>query len=153
MKKYASILVALGMLSLLCLSAAGCSGKASAANASDRGEGVDVDLTKLSSTMVYAEVFNIMSSPDDYMGKTVRMSGPYYASYYDKTDQYYHYVVVEDATSCCAQGLEFIWNGDHAYPDDFPDEATKIEVTGVFDSYDELGKTYYFLSVDDLSTL
>ena len=36
---------------------------------------VDVDLTTLSSTMVYAEVFNMMMSPDDYIGKTIRMTG------------------------------------------------------------------------------
>ena len=36
---------------------------------------VDVDLTVLSSTMVYAEVFNMMLSPDDYIGKTIRITG------------------------------------------------------------------------------
>ena len=36
---------------------------------------VDVDLTVLSSTMVYAEVFNMMMSPDDYIGRTIRMTG------------------------------------------------------------------------------
>lgn len=37
---------------------------------------VDVDLTKLSSTMVYSEVYNMMNSPKEYVGKTVRMYGP-----------------------------------------------------------------------------
>ena len=38
---------------------------------------VDVDLTKLSSTMVYSEVYNMMSSPESYMGKRVRMKGSF----------------------------------------------------------------------------
>ena len=112
---------------------------------------VDVDLTVLSSTMIYAEVYNMMTKPDDYMGKTIKMSGPYYASYYDQTDQYYHYVIIEDATACCQQGLEFVWNGDHAYPDDYPKDQARIEVVGVFGRYDELGQTYYYLDVDDVS--
>ncbi len=38
-------------------------------------DGIDVDLTKLSSTMVYSEVYNMMYTPDDYIGKTVKMNG------------------------------------------------------------------------------
>ena len=38
-------------------------------------DGIDVDLTKLSSTMVYSEVYNMMYTPDDYIGKTVKMKG------------------------------------------------------------------------------
>ena len=130
---------------ILILSATGCSGGDAIADGS-----VDVDLTALSSTMVYAEVNNMMVNPGDYMGKTIKMSGPYYARYYDMTDIYYHYVIVEDATSCCVQGLEFILSGEHCYPDDYPDERDAIEVTGVFKSYDELGKTYYYLAVDGM---
>ena len=111
---------------------------------------VDVDLTVLSSTMVYAEVNNILSNPDEYMGKTIKISGPYYASFYDKTGSYYHYVIVEDVAACCAQGLEFVWNGEHDYPGDYPEERTKIEVIGLFGSYDELGQTYYNLAVDEI---
>jgi hypothetical protein len=51
--------------------------------------GVDVDLTQLSNTMVYAEVYNMMANPLDYLGKTVKATGPYYATYYDATGQYY----------------------------------------------------------------
>ena len=129
------------------LLAAGCADNAGAKR------GADVDLTEMSSTMVYAEVYNIMTNPDEYMGKTIKMSGLYYASYYDLTDLYYHYVVVEDATACCAQGLEFVWDGEHAYPDDYPEEQTNIEVAGVFGSYDELGRTYYFITVGEINVI
>jgi hypothetical protein len=115
--------------------------------------GVDIDLTTMSGTLVYAEVYNIMMRPEEYMGKTIKMSGPYYSSYYDKTDLYYHYVIVEDAAACCQQGLEFIWEGDHAFPDDYPADATRVEVVGEFGSYDELGITYYYRSVDDITRL
>jgi hypothetical protein len=110
----------------------------------------DVDLTLLNSAMVYAEVFNIVESPDKYMGKTIKMSGPYYASYFDETDAYYHYVIVEDASACCSQGLEFIWNGTHNYPADYPADGEKIEVVGEFKSYVELGQTYYYIAADEI---
>ena len=39
-------------------------------------DGVDVDLTALSSTMVYSEVYNMLYFyPEDYYGKTVKMTG------------------------------------------------------------------------------
>ncbi|MDR0221101.1 MAG: hypothetical protein LBI54_06845 [Lachnospiraceae bacterium] len=114
---------------------------------------VDVDLTEMSSTMVYAEVYNITNNPDKYMGKTIRMSGPYQPSYFDETGLYYHYVIVEDAAACCASGLEFVWSGEHVFPDDYPAVQAKIEVTGVFGSYDELGVTYYYLAVDRIVVL
>ena len=38
-------------------------------------DGTDIDLTKLSATMVFSEVYNIMVNPDSCMGKTIRMKG------------------------------------------------------------------------------
>jgi len=64
---------------------------------------VDMDLTVMSSTMVYAEIYNMLESLDDYIGKTVKMRGLYYASYYEELDKYYNFVVIEDATACCQQ--------------------------------------------------
>ena len=116
-------------------------------------DGVDVDLTVLSSTMVYAEVFNIMSNSDDYIGKTIKAKGPYYASFYDVTDKYYHYIIIEDATACCTEGIEFRLNTPKKYPEDFPADDTQIEIAGVFNSYEELHVTYYYLAVDGFSIL
>ena len=36
---------------------------------------IDVDLTKLSSSMVYSEVYNMMNEPEPYEGKMVKMQG------------------------------------------------------------------------------
>lgn len=115
-------------------------------------EPVDIDLTELSSTMVYAEVLNIMTSPEEYIGKTLRMAGPYYASYVEETKKYYHFVIINDATACCEQGIEFTWNGEHNYPDDYPADQTEVEMTGVFKSYEEAGKTYYALFTDAIAS-
>ncbi|MEA5083579.1 MAG: hypothetical protein VB018_05420 [Lachnospiraceae bacterium] len=112
----------------------------------------DVDLTILSSTMVYAEVYNMMLNPDEYVGKTIKIKGPYYAEYWDDTQKYYHYVIISDATACCQSGIEFIWDDNsHVYPDEYPENETEIEIRGVFSSYEELGQKYYYLNVEDIN--
>jgi hypothetical protein len=114
---------------------------------------VDLDLSILSSTIAYVEVSNIVSNPNNYLGKTIKMSGTYYPSYGEETGLYYHYVLVGDVAACCQQGMEFIWNGGHAFPDDYPKENDTIEVTGVFGTYKEFDLNYYYLAVSDVKIL
>lgn len=101
-------------------------------------DGIDVDLTRMSATMVYGQVSGMMYTPEEYVGKTVRMQGPSYSSYYDETDTTYYYILIADATACCAQGLEYELSDVTAYPED----DTEVTVTGVFELYDEFGVTY-----------
>lgn len=115
---------------------------------------VDVDLTVLTANMVYAEVYNMMMYPDSYLGKTVKVSGPYYPLYYDGTGNYYHYVMIEDALACCQNGMEFIWDeGNHTYPDEYPKEDDIIEIVGELKSYKEEQYTYYYLDIDSYKIL
>ncbi len=100
-------------------------------------DGIDVDLTVLSSTMVYSEVYNMMVSPENYVGKTVKMDGMF-SSYHDEaSDKYYYACVISDATACCSQGIEFVLTDDYTYPDDYPKEGDEICVVGTFDTYQE----------------
>lgn len=106
---------------------------------------VDVDLTALSSTMVYSEVLNIMTAPETYIGKTLKMKG-YFGYYHDeKTDKYYFACMIPDATACCAQGIEFILTDDYLFPDDYPQEGEIVTVAGEFMTYEEDGSTYFTL--------
>ena len=114
-------------------------------------DGIDVDLTKMNSTMVYNAVYDmVVTAPENYIGKTVRMKGVFNASYYEPTDNYYYYVIISDATACCAQGIEFIWKGDHSFPNDYPQNGEEIVVTGVFGQYEELGVTYNYVLTDGI---
>lgn len=103
---------------------------------------LDVDLTKLSSTMVYSEVYNMMYTPDDYVGKTIKMKGQF--AYYEDPDTKAQYFacIIADATACCSQGLEFILTGEHTYPNDYPEIGSEITVTGTFELYTENGFQY-----------
>lgn len=139
------------MLLMLCITIFGCGAEQSTEKLGN-GE-VDVDLTQLSSTIIYSEVYNMMNTPKDYLGKTIKISGQYYAQFYEPTQQYYNYVLIADATACCQQGIEFVLSGEHTYPDDYPDNLSLISVTGVFSTYDELGVTYYYLAADEYTPL
>lgn len=98
-------------------------------------EEIDVDLTAMSGTMVYSEVYGMMTAPEDYLGKVVKMQGQF-SHYYDKKlDQHYYLCFIADATACCAQGMEFIPAADLVYPDQFPAVDDPITVVGVFDLY------------------
>lgn len=108
-------------------------------------EGLDVDLTTLSSTMVYSEVYNMMYEPDRYVGKRIKMDGQF-AVYEDpNTGAVYTACIIMDATACCSQGLEFVLAGEKTYPDDYPELGSEIIVTGIFQLYDENGTTYCHL--------
>ena len=103
---------------------------------------VDVDLTKLSSTMVYSEVYNMMYTPENYIGKTVKMSGMFVAYTNQDQSQFYPAVIIADATACCSQGLEFVLEGNPSYPEGYPEMETEITVVGTFETYEEDGNTY-----------
>ena len=91
----------------------------------------DIDLTKLSATMVYAQVFNMIVEPEKFEGKMIKMRGQFMVYPMDKNENVFA-VVISDATACCQQGLEFKWQGEHAYPADYPPKGSEIEVTGKF---------------------
>ena len=114
-------------------------------------DGVDVDLTVLSSTMVYSEVYNMLyNDPAHYLGKTVKARGGFsiYQLVTDgvlQPDPVAYACIIADATVCCAEGMEFVPEGDLTYPEDYPELGAEITVIGEFQSYEENGMTWYHL--------
>ena len=112
---------------------------------------VDVDLTVLSSTMVYSEVYNMLyNDPAHYLGKTVKARGEFsiYQLVTDgvlQPDPVSYACIISDAAACCADGMEFVLEGDYTYPDDYPELGAEITVIGEFQSYEENGMTWYHL--------
>ena len=103
--------------------------------ATDNTQEYDVDLTVLSSTMVYSEVYNMMVTPEEYVGKTIKMSGSFATFINEEDGRYIFGCVITDATACCAQGIEF--EPVRGFEDEAsrPAESEVITVTGVFDTY------------------
>lgn len=91
---------------------------------------VDIDLSTLSSTMVYTQVYHMMSSPSDYIGKVIRMQGLFVSYQNPDTQQISCAVIVQDATACCAQGFDIVMPEHLAYPEDYPPSDTQVTVVG-----------------------
>lgn len=113
-------------------------------------EGIDLDLTTMSPTMVFAEVSNMMSNPTEYVDRIVKMSGSFNVYESDTTGKRYYSCIISDATSCCSNGLEFTWNGNHSYPEDYPEKGDSVTVVGRFEIYDEDGVPYVQLVSDSV---
>jgi hypothetical protein len=107
-----------------------------------------IDLTDMNKNMVYSYVYDMLYiRSESYIGKTVKAKGRYDRVYDNKTERYFHFLVVEDAVGCCAQGLEF------EYENDYPEEDIEIEVVGTFEKYNELGITWYYLKVSEIKII
>ena len=102
-------------------------------------EHIDIDLTTMNATMVYSQVSDMLSSPSTYLHKIVKVKGPFKP--YESTDpnSCYPAIIVQDATACCGNGLEFLlygvprctMQGGNGYPL-LNEEAT---VVGRFETY------------------
>jgi len=118
-----------------------------------RGEpdpSVDIDLTAMSGTMVYSEVYNMMTSPSDYVGKKIKMQGQFVIFDDDTTGHTYYACIIQDATACCAQGVEFQTSDKYHFPDDYPQDGEDITVKGVFQTYTEGDTLYCTLKESDI---
>lgn len=97
-----------------------------------------LDLTKMSSTAIYSEVYNIMIDPDRYKGRMIKIKGVCYITKDDASGKTYYACVIKDATECCSQGIEFKLRKGLSYPED----QSKITVKGTFTTYKEKKMTY-----------
>ncbi len=97
----------------------------------------DVDLTGLNANLVYSQIYDMMTKPDEYIGKSVKISGTFYTYEDPDTGKKYFSCFVADAAACCQQGLEFELTKDYSYPADYPNENELITVSGEFQTYME----------------
>ena len=131
-------------------------GKSSKSKSKTKGNKIDVDLNNLNANVVYSQVFLMMTEPDKFIGKRIRMSGQFnvYAAQEGNPSGVteYYAIIIADAQACCQQGIEFVWPG-HTYPEGFPEVKSNASVTGIFEVYEENGKKYCRLIADTVEPL
>jgi len=131
-------------------------GKSSKSKSKSKGNKIDVDLNNLNANVVYSQVFLMMTEPDKFIGKRIRMSGQFnvYAAEEGNPSGVteYYAIIIADAQACCQQGIEFVWPG-HTYPEGFPEVKSNASVTGIFEVYEENGKKYCRLIADTVEQL
>ena len=131
-------------------------GKSSKSKSKTKSNKIDVDLNNLNANVVYSQVFLMMTEPDKFIGKRIRMSGQFnvYAAQEGNPSGVteYYAIIIADAQACCQQGIEFVWPG-HTYPEGFPEVKSNASVTGIFEVYEENGKKYCRLVADSVEQL
>jgi len=158
------VLIAATALCMVFLLASGCADAAgtdddnASANANANANAnvnVDVDFTRLSRIMAEAEFRNVLQNSADYIGKTVRASGEYFSLFINESDRYHHFVTIVDGDAVCCppEGFEIKLTGDDVSLDDYPEQNTMIEVTGVLGRFEELGQRFLYLAVDEIIIL
>lgn len=113
-------------------------------------ENGEIDLTQMSSTMVYSYVFNLMYDPTPFIGKRFRIQGIYDENYWAENDTTYHCILIPDAAACCAQGIEFVLTDENA---SYPQPADDIEISGILTTYMEDDTPYIEIQVDQIEIL
>jgi len=111
---------------------------------------IDLDLTQMSATMIYSTIFEMLIMPEDYMEKNIKVKGWFETYQNPETNELYYAVLVPDATACCQQGLEFVWLGNHSYPEDYPVPGNDITVTGRYKLIETNGITYTYLEASKI---
>ena len=132
----------LAITAVLCLCTAlffGCgndrksSGSSSESMKKSSSDEYDCDLTKMSSTMVYSMVFQMVTEPKKFVGKTIKMKGAFSSYQDEETGRRFFGCVIKDALACCSQGLAFELAKPRKYPDEYPAEGAAIVVEGDYD--------------------
>ena len=108
-------------------------------------EGVDVDLSRMSGTVVYGKVYDMVTNGKNYQDQIVRMHGT--MSTIDvkekgKLVDTLYSCVIFDAAGCCSQGIEFVLQDQNA---EYPPIGKEITVEGRWDWYQLYGIDRYRL--------
>lgn len=107
------------------------------------------DMSRMSATMAYAQLYNIFTEQEKYVGQTLRMRGQYRPMRDENGAAKYHFIMVYDNAACCELGLEFLWTPAGHYPEEY----SLIELTGVFDICNDGGEKFCVLRVKDVTVL
>ncbi len=109
----------------------------------------DIDLTTMSDTMVFSQVYDIMLNYTAYMGQSINLVGQFNSLYYEEISQTLNFVVINDALGCCPQGLELRFEGDVT----MPDVNANISIQGEFTTYKEGDFEFFCIMVENMTVI
>lgn len=110
-------------------------------------EKVDFDLSVMKPNMVYAQVFDMLVSPETYENKVIRMKGNFEIYEGSEIMGKSYAVIIYDALACCQQGIEFRYD----FGGNLPERGVEMTVTGKFILSElESGISYNFVQADSV---
>ncbi len=119
----------------------------SAADEKTKKEKIDYDLSNMKPNMIYAQIFDMMVSPETYNGKIIKMKGSFEIFEASEIMGESYSVIIYDALACCQQGIEFKYD----FGENIPEKGSEITVTGKFIVSElESGISYNFVQADSV---
>ena len=110
-------------------------------------EKIDYDLSRMKPNMLYAQVFDMLVSPETYENKTITMKGSFEIFEASEIMGKSYSVIIYDALACCQQGIEFKYD----FGENIPEKGSEITVTGKFVVSElEPGISYNFVQADSV---
>src|SRR5215510_7298516 len=89
------------LLCLMSVSFIGCNRNPTTSGPVSEDSGVDMDLSKVSPNMMRVAIENMMMTPNDYIGSSVRVDGAYTSIHDDKTETDAHFLLIGTGDDCC----------------------------------------------------
>ena len=113
---------------------------------------IDYDLSNYNFTMISSFFFQMLIEPETYENKTFKIKGKFqtFDNEEDPTALPYFSVIMNDATMCCQEGIDFVWQGDHNWPADYPDQDQEITIIGKYIVTETDGMTYNYILASDI---
>lgn len=108
-----------------------------------------LDLSDMSYTMAYAQVYSMVMAPKRHQGETLKIKGSYYG-FQTEDGQDVHLILIMDEAGCCEVGMEFQITGNLAWPQDYPPNNSIILLTGLLDIIHHGDNPYPFLVANEI---
>lgn len=83
--------------------------------------------------MVYSMVYQMVTDPQKYIGKTIKMKGSFSSYVDEETGRRFFGCIIQDALACCSQGLAFELEKPRKHPKEYPSEGASITIIGTFE--------------------
>ena len=111
---------------------------------------IDYDLSNMNFTMISSFFFQMLIEPETYENKIFKIKGNFQTFDNPEGGLPYFSVIMNDATLCCQEGIDFVWEGEHNWPQDYPETGTEISIIGKYIVTEDDGFTYNYLLVSDI---
>ena len=113
---------------------------------------IDYDLSNYNFTMISSFFFQMLIEPETYENKTFKIKGKFqsFENEEDPAALPYFSVIMNDATMCCQEGIDFIWEGNHNWPADYPQQDQVITIVGKYIVTETDGFTYNYILASDI---
>lgn len=110
----------------------------------------DIDLSGFSTTMTYAQLYNILVEPEKYVGTSIKIKGRYTMDKEEGTERVFHFLIASDEAACCELGIEFFVFDDK---DIYPPDGSEIMLEGVIDVCNDKGFKFICLKTNRVDVL